>query len=238
LPARAAEKRIPLWLLFIAVQFIERSVEHFRSAGDRESAHRARLYSIERSRPVLHAVHAQPRVYCAGSALAYIICQLIPRLRGQRTGLIVCCGSVLALILDLIVHRPDLALYDSVGRWVLVYGITVEQHLFWRWPFCSAAQRFSIGTAMHKARLIGFVIFLAAFRCLGRSFFPPPLVTMRLRSQPWVPMLSWRPWPGGWTGVRQLSEANRWNGSPGKYFDHHDFGLQQISESSTCVPSS
>ncbi|MCU1219826.1 MAG: hypothetical protein JWN42_1023, partial [Candidatus Angelobacter sp.] len=77
-------------------------------------------------------------------------------------------------ILDLIVHRPDLPLYDSVGK--MGFGL---------WNYRGAAfvleMAVLIGgaallyrTAAHKARLAGFVVFLAAFQVFGTFFLPPP----------------------------------------------------------------
>jgi len=48
------------------------------------------------------------------SLLAFSLCQLFPRLRGARTGWIVAAAVFSHWILDLVVHRPDLTLYDSV----------------------------------------------------------------------------------------------------------------------------
>jgi hypothetical protein len=72
------------------------------------------------------------------------------------------------------VHRPDLSIYDSVGK--LGFGL---------WNYCAAAFALEMAvlfggaailyrTAAHRERLIGFVIFLAAFQVFGTFFFPPP----------------------------------------------------------------
>ena len=77
-------------------------------------------------------------------------------------------------ILDLIVHRPDLALYDSVGK--MGFGL---------WNYRGAAFALEMAvlfggaamlyrTAAHRGRLIGFVVFLAALQVVGTFFFPPP----------------------------------------------------------------
>jgi membrane-bound metal-dependent hydrolase YbcI (DUF457 family) len=108
------------------------------------------------------------------SALAYVVCQLVPSLRGRRIGLILAAAVFSHWILDLIVHRPDLPLYDSVGK--MGFGL---------WNYRGAAfvleMAVLIGgaallyrTAARKARLAGFVVFLAAFQVFGTFFLPPP----------------------------------------------------------------
>jgi K+-sensing histidine kinase KdpD len=77
-------------------------------------------------------------------------------------------------ILDLIVHRPDLALYDSIGK--MGFGL---------WNYRGAAFALEVAvllggaamlyrTAVHRGRLIGFTISLVAFQVFGTFFFPPP----------------------------------------------------------------
>jgi hypothetical protein len=171
---RAAEKRLPLWLLFLAVQWIDvmwsifvllgiekvRIVPHFTASNDLD------LYYM----PYTHSLLG---VLC-WSALAYALCQLVPRLRGARTGLIVAAAVFSHWVLDLIVHRRDLALYDSVGN--MGFGL---------WDYRGAAFALEMAVLLggmallyrswtHKARLVGFAIFLAAVQVFATFFFPPP----------------------------------------------------------------
>jgi membrane-bound metal-dependent hydrolase YbcI (DUF457 family) len=108
------------------------------------------------------------------SVLAFVICHMVPQLRGKRTGLILAAAVFSHWILDLIVHRPDLALYDSIGK--MGFGL---------WNYRGAAfvmeMALLIGgaamlyrTAAHRARMVSFVIFLAALQVFGTFFFPPP----------------------------------------------------------------
>jgi hypothetical protein len=171
---RAAEKRIPLWLLFIAVQFIDvlwsifvlLGIEKVRIVPGFTASNPLDLYYM----PYTHSLLG---VLC-WSILAYVVCQLFPQLRGKRTGLILAAAVFSHWILDLIVHRPDLALYDSVGK--MGFGL---------WDYRGAAFALEMAvlfggaallyrTAAHKARLVGFVIFLAALQVFGTFFFPPP----------------------------------------------------------------
>jgi hypothetical protein len=171
---KSAEKRIPLWLLFIAVQFIDVlwgifvlfGVEKARIVPGITASNALDLYYM----PYTHSLAG---VLC-WSALAYVVCQLVTQLRGKRTGLILAAAVFSHWILDLIVHRPDLVLYDSVGK--MGFGL---------WNYRGAAFALEMAvlgggaailyrTAAHKARLIGFVIFLAALQVFGTFFFPPP----------------------------------------------------------------
>jgi hypothetical protein len=124
--------------------------------------------------------HSLVGVLC-WSVLAYVVCQIVPSLRGVRTGLILAAAVFSHWILDLIVHRPDLALYDSVGK--MGFGL---------WNYRGAAFALEMGvlfggaamlyrTAAHRGRLIAFVIFLPRCRCLGHSFFYRRPVTTQQR---------------------------------------------------------
>jgi len=170
---KSVERRIPLWLLFIAVQFIDvlwsifvlLGIEKVRIVPGITASNALDLYYM----PYTHSLAG---VLC-WSALAYVVCQLVPSLRGVRTGLILAVAVFSHWILDLIVHRPDLALYDSVGK--MGFGL---------WNYRGAAFALEMAvlfggaamlyrTAAHRGRLIGFVIFLAALQVFG-TFFPPP----------------------------------------------------------------
>jgi hypothetical protein len=168
------DRRIPLWLLFLAVQWIDvmwsifvlLGVEKVRIVPGITASNALDLYYM----PYTHSLAG---VLC-WSALAYLVCQIFPQLRGRRTGLIVAVAVFSHWVLDLIVHRPDLSFYDSVGK--MGFGLwnyrgtafALEMALL----FGGAAMLYR--TAAHKARLMGFVVFLAAFQVFGTFFFPPP----------------------------------------------------------------
>lgn len=171
---RASEKRIPLWLLFIAVQWIDvlwgifvlLGIEKVRIVPGITASNALDLYYMPYTHSLLGVL--------GWSAFAYVACQLFPALRGKRTGLILAGAVFSHWILDLIVHRPDLALYDSVGK--MGFGLwnyrgaafTLEMAiLFW-----GAAILYR--TVVYSVRLMGFVIFLAALQVFGTFFFPPP----------------------------------------------------------------
>jgi hypothetical protein len=172
--SKRAESRIPLWLLFLAVQWIDvmwsifvlLGIEKARIVPGITVSNALDLYYMPYTHSLLGAL--------CWSVLAYVVCQLFSQLRGMRTGLIVAGAVFSHWILDLIVHRPDLTLYDSVGK--MGFGL---------WNYRGAAFALEMAvlfggaamlyrTAAHRVRLIGFVIFLAAFQVFGTFFFPPP----------------------------------------------------------------
>jgi hypothetical protein len=174
-----SDKRIPLWLLFLAVQWIDvmwsifvlLGIEKVRIVPGITASNALDLYYMPYT--YMPYTHSLLGVLC-WSALAYVVCQIVPSLRGVRTGLILAAAVFSHWILDLIVHRPDLALYDSVGK--MGFGL---------WNYRGAAFALEMGvlfggammlyrTAAHRGRLIGFVIFLAALQVFGTFFFPPP----------------------------------------------------------------
>ncbi len=172
--ARATEKRLPLWLLFLAVQWIDvmwsifvlLGIEKVRIVPGFTASNDLDLYYM----PYTHSLLG---VLC-WSALAYVVCQMVPQLRGKRTGLILAAAVFSHWVLDLIVHVPDMSLYDSVGK--MGFGL---------WNHRAAALTLEMAvllggaallyrTAAHKARLVGFVIFLACVQVVNTFFFPPP----------------------------------------------------------------
>jgi hypothetical protein len=208
---KAVEKRIPLWVLFIAVQLIDvlwgvfvlLGIEKVRIVPGITASNALDLYYM----PYTHSLAG---VLC-WSAVAYIVCQVFPRLRGRRTGLIVAAAVFSHWILDLIVHRPDLALYDSVGK--MGFGL---------WNYRGAAFALEMAvlvagaailyrTAAHRIRLVTFVIFLAALQVFGTFFFPPPpsdhaAAMTALVSYAVLALMAW--WvDGGEPGPEKLSPA-------------------------------
>jgi hypothetical protein len=168
------DKRIPLWLLFIAVQFIDvlwsifvlLGIEKVRIVPGITASNALDLYYMPYTHSLLGVLF--------WSLLAFAMCQFVPALRGRRTGLILAAAVFSHWILDLIVHRPDLAFYDSVGK--MGFGLwnyrgaafALEMAVL----LCGAAMLYR--TAAHKVRLAGFVAFLAALQVFGTFFFPPP----------------------------------------------------------------
>lgn len=104
------ERRIPLWLLFLAVQFVDilwaifvlLGIEKVRIVPGITAASPLDLYYMPYTHSLVGAL--------GWSLLAFFACQMIPQLRGVRTGCLVAGAVFSHWILDLIVHRPDLTL--------------------------------------------------------------------------------------------------------------------------------
>lgn len=201
---KAAESRIPLWVLFIAVQWVDvlwgvfvlLGIEKVRIVPGITASNALDLYYMPYTHSLVGAL--------GWSIFACVICQVVPRLRGARTGLIVAAAVFSHWILDLIVHRPDLALYDSVGK--MGFGL---------WNHRSAAFILEMAVlfagvalyyprAAHRGRLIGSAIFLAGLQVFGTFFFPPPpsphtAALTALISYALLGLIAW--WvDGGWPG--------------------------------------
>jgi hypothetical protein len=172
--ANAAEKRLPLWLLFIAVQFVDvlwavfvlLGIEKVRIVPGITASSPLDLYYMPYTHSLVGAL--------GWSLLAFLICQAVPRWRGTRTGLILAAAVFSHWMIDLIVHRPDLSLYDSAykmgfGLWnyripafLLELGVLVAG----AWMYAK--------TVPSKARVLAFVAVLAVIQFVGTFAFPPP----------------------------------------------------------------
>ena len=171
---KSADKRIPLWVLFLAVQFIDvlwsifvlLGVEKVRIIPGFTASNALDLYYM----PYTHSLLG---VLC-WSAFAYVVIQFVPGLRGVRTGLIVAAAVFSHWVLDLVVHIPDLALYDSVGK--MGFGLWNHREAAF---VLEIAVLFSGAAVLyrkmpHKGRFVGFVILLAAIQVVNTYFFPLP----------------------------------------------------------------
>src|SRR6266516_2409047 len=129
--AKKAEPSIPLWVLFIAVQlldvlwapFVLLGLEKVRIVPGITASNPLDLYYM----PYTHSLVAALFWSCVG-ALAY---RLIARPARRRTSVVVGFAVFSHWILDLVVHRPDLPLYDNsaklgLGLWnapALAFGL-------------------------------------------------------------------------------------------------------------------
>src|SRR5215831_12375099 len=110
---KAAEPRVPLWLLFVAVQFVDvlwaifvlLGIEKVRIVPGITASNALDLYYMPFTHSLVGAFF--------WSALAFRCCQFFRSLKGWRTGLLVGAAVFSHWVLDLVVHRPDLALYDN-----------------------------------------------------------------------------------------------------------------------------
>src|SRR5260370_29071744 len=99
---------------------------------------------------------------------------MIPKLRGQRIGLIVAAAVFSHWILDLIVHRPDLTLYDSVFKMGFgLWNYRVPAFILEMAVLFGGAVMY-IKTASRKGTVIAYVAVLAVLQLVGTFAFPPP----------------------------------------------------------------
>ena len=172
--ANSIEKRLPLWLLFVAVQFIDvlwaifvfLGIEKVRIVPGITASSPLDLYYMPYTHSLVGAL--------AWSSFAFAFCQLVPRWRGVRTGLILAAAVFSHWILDLIVHRPDLALYDNVYK--MGFGV-------WNYRLASfileMAVLFAGGwmylrTVPRRVKVWAYLIVLAVLQFVGTFADPPP----------------------------------------------------------------
>jgi hypothetical protein len=168
------DNRIPLWLLFLAVQFVDvlwgifvlLGIEKVRIVPGITASSPLDLYYMPYTHSLVGAL--------GWSFFAYALCQMIPRLRGRQTGLIVAAAVFSHWIFDLIVHRPDMALYDSVfkmgfGLWnYRIPAFILEMAVL----FGGAAMY--VKTATRKGKVIIYVGLLAVLQFVATFVLPPP----------------------------------------------------------------
>lgn len=110
---KRAEKGIPLWLLFVAVQFVDVvwalliliGVEKARITAAYHGSLPLDLYYM----PYTHSLPAA----IVWSLLAYAGCRLF---MAPRSSLLISLAVLSHWFLDLLVHRPDLPLYDNAQK--------------------------------------------------------------------------------------------------------------------------
>ncbi|HEY6969841.1 MAG TPA: hypothetical protein VJA94_11595 [Candidatus Angelobacter sp.] len=171
---KAVEPRIPLWVLFLAVQFVDVLWAIFVLVG----IEKVRIVpGITASSPLdlYYMPYTHSLVGALGwSALAFVVWQFFPKLGGRRGGLILALAVFSHWVLDLIVHRPDLALYDNAHK--MGFGLWN-----YRWPaFILEVGVLVAGGALYakaaprKGRIVGYVCVLVLVQAFGTFFFPPP----------------------------------------------------------------
>jgi hypothetical protein len=171
---KSLQKTIPLWLLFIAVQFVDvlwaifvlLGIEKVRIVPGITASNALDLYYMPFTHSLVGALF--------WSALAFRFCQFFSSLKGWRIGLILGAAVFSHWILDVIVHRPDLALYDNtlkmgLGLWnyrvpafVLEIGLLIGGTMLY------------LRTASHKGRIVVYVCLLVLVQVVGTFLFPQP----------------------------------------------------------------
>jgi hypothetical protein len=170
----AAERRLPLWLLFVAVQFLDvlwaifvlLGIEKVRIVPGITASSPLDLYYMPYTHSLLGSI--------GWSVLAFLSCQLFPSLRGKRAGLIVAAAVFSHWVLDLIVHRPDLPLFDSQFKMGFgLWNYRVPAFILEIGLLTGGAALYLNGRA-RKGRIIGFVSVLVLIQVVGTFFFRPP----------------------------------------------------------------
>lgn len=114
--AKALDKTIPLWLLFLAVQlvdvlwtlFVLLGIEKVRIVPDFTATNPFDFYYY----PYTHSL-AAAFVWALG---AFILYRLVRSGNGSRAAWLVAAAVASHWFLDLVVHRPDLPLYDNAAK--------------------------------------------------------------------------------------------------------------------------
>jgi hypothetical protein len=114
--AKRADRTIPLWVLFIAVQFLDvlwapfvlLGVEKVRIVPGITATNPLDLYYMPYTHSLVAAI-----VWSVVGAAAY---QLLARPTAIRSSIIVGIAVFSHWVLDFIVHRPDLPLYDNTAK--------------------------------------------------------------------------------------------------------------------------
>ena len=168
---KALDRTIPLWVLFVAVQFMDfvwsvfvlLGIEHVRIVPGFMAASALDLYDM----PYTHSLLGALALSILGGVLSNLV--------WKKSGLIVAFAVFSHWILDLIVHAPDLLLYGShkvgFGLWnyfwpefVLEIGLLLATMLWYLNGVSSAATK--------RRAWILFGI-LTIFQCFEK-FGPPP----------------------------------------------------------------
>jgi len=173
--AKPAATRVPLWVWFIAVQWLDviwsvlvlMGIEKLRIVPGYTQANALDLYYM----PYTHGL---PGSIVLSLIFGGIVAAFTPGNR-TRTALLVAAASFSHWILDLVVHRPDLPLYDNTAK----VGFGLWQHVAVSFPlelFVLAAGAWLYARTVALTRPLvfwGFIVFLAMLQVYA-NFGPPP----------------------------------------------------------------
>ncbi len=171
--AKRSEQSIPLWVLFLAVQFLDvlwapfilLGIERVRIIPGFTASNPLDLYYM----PYTHGLLSALLWSCAGGA----VYRLVARPSHRRASVVIGLAMFSHWVLDLIVHRPDLPLYGDSAK----VGLGL-----WNAP----AAAFSLEAALlfggmwlclrgRLARSLGTLVFGALMLAIqGYVFFGPP----------------------------------------------------------------
>ena len=174
--AKKAEPSIPLWVLFIAVQlldvlwapFVLLGIEKVRIVPGFTASNPLDLYYM----PYTHSLVAA----IGWSVLAAAVYRVAAPRGTKRAAAVIGAAVFSHWVLDFVVHRPDLPLYDNsakvgLGLWnmpAIALGLEAVLLFVGMWLY------FRLGTARRSAMLVFGVIMLAI---QAYVFFGPPPVS-------------------------------------------------------------
>ena len=116
---KSAEPKLPLWLLFLAVQFFDvlwvpfvlMGIEHYRIVPSMTASLPLDLYYMPYTHSLVAAV--------IWSAVVFAGCRCLApsaMLRRSRLAFFLALAVLSHWVLDFVVHRPDLPLYDNTRK--------------------------------------------------------------------------------------------------------------------------
>lgn len=171
--AKSVDRTIPLWVLFLAVQFLDvlwapcilLGIEKVRIVPGITASNPLDLYYM----PYTHSLVAALLWSCAG-ALAY---QLVARPARRQASAVVGFAVFSHWILDFVVHRPDLPLYDNsakvgLGLWnapALAFGLEAALLFGGLWLCLRGRLARSLGTLVFGVLMLAIQAYV---------FFGPP----------------------------------------------------------------
>ena len=176
--AKPAATRVPLWVWFIAVQWLDvtwsvlvlMGIEKLRIVPGYTQANALDLYYM----PYTHGL---PGSIVLSLVFGGIVAAFTPGNR-MTTALLVAAASFSHWLLDLVVHRPDLPLYDNTAK----VGFGLWQHVAVSFPLelivlAVGAWLYARTIALKRPLAFwGFIVFLAALQVYA-NFGPPPSST-------------------------------------------------------------
>lgn len=183
---KALNKSIPLWLLFMAVQFVDvlfdlfafLGVEKVRSVpgytatnpfGHGFLYNRLDLYYM----PYTHSLVATA-MWAVAAMIAY---KFVPKLHTWGAAILVAGAVFSHWVLDLLVHRPDLPLYDNTAKVGLgLWNYPVPAFLFEAGVlFGGILLYLKTADTVTQARRYGMIVFGCVMLAIqGWFFFGPP----------------------------------------------------------------
>lgn len=176
LAARRIQPSVPLWVLFVAVQLLDvvwaplvmLGIEKVRIVPGITATNPLDLYYMPYTHSLVGAL--------LWSAAAYVLYRLAKGGDGKTGALVVGLAVLSHWILDLVVHRPDLPLYDDtakigLGLWnlpQLAFGLEAALLFGGIWLY--------VGTGARR-RLATFTFGLVMLGIQAYIFFGPPPVS-------------------------------------------------------------